>query len=171
MVTSFLQHASYIRNYSLKSAHNSKHGSNAAMKILSHWGQTINIILILSKMRKTTGYYWHFFTSHSRRDCSLMPQDSHQCPFTSKVCCVLATTTALWLSLPSWWSVLRNWFFSTSKTAPLPAWALSMLSDPSDPQRMPYILPSTHILQLHIGLPHKQTPAHQWYVKVKCHID
>ena len=54
---------------------------------------------------------------------------------------LILITTSLWHSTTSWWSVSRNWFSSTTA---LSAWTLtSMLSEPTDPQKMPYLLPST----------------------------
>ncbi len=47
-------------------------------------------------------------------------------------------------SPPFWWSALRNWFSSTSKTTCQPAWTLTSLhSEPTDLHRMPSPLPST----------------------------
>ena len=60
-------------------------------------------------------------------------------------------TTVLWLLPPPWWSASRNWFSNLSKTTSLPAWTLTcMLSEPADPQRMPYPLPSNEFSPLKI---------------------
>ncbi len=54
-------------------------------------------------------------------------------------------TTTLWPTPPFWLSVLRNWFFGTSKTTSQPAWKVtSLCSEPTAPQRMPSPLPFTH---------------------------
>ena len=65
-------------------------------------------------------------------------------------CCICLNTNSI--AFVPWWSAPRNWFSSTSKTKSLPAWTLtSMLSEPTDQQRMPYLPPfiqSSHNLRL-----------------------
>lgn len=57
-------------------------------------------------------------------------------PYLKHLLCLVLMTTALWLTSPSWWSVLRNQFSSTSNTTSLQAWTLTgMLSETTDPQR------------------------------------
>ncbi len=70
---------------------------------------------------------------------------------------ILKTDT---VTLPIWWSALRNWFFSTSKMTSQPAWIPTNLhSEQTNPQRMssPSALRAYYTLQLDIGLPHKHT--------------
>ena len=55
--------------------------------------------------------------------------------------CPVLMMNLIWFSSPSWWSALGNWFSSISKATSLWAWTLtSILSEPTDVQRLPYPL-------------------------------
>ena len=74
---------------------------------------------------------------HRRLFCRASRQQS-SFPYLKHLLCLVLMTTALWLTSPSWWSVLRNRFSSTSNTTSLPAWTLTGML--TDPQRMPHLL-------------------------------